>query len=122
MQIIKKFFKSFLELVPFAELNTAYVFMAGLRLHELRMAWEEAGLYWSDNLVWVKNQMVLGRKDHYAKHEHIMYGWKGKHKFYGVKGTSTVYEEARPRVSDKHPTSKTCPTCCKVNPGRYQKT
>lgn len=101
-----KFFKSFLELVPMAEINTVYIFMAGLRLHELRMAFEEAGFTWSDYLVWVKNHFVFGRKDHKAKHENILYGWKGKHKFYGDAATSTIYFQDRPQVSEDHPTKK----------------
>lgn len=101
-----EFFKKFLDVIPMAEHNTCYIFMAGLRLHELRMAFEDAGYIWGDYLVWLKNHFVMGRKDHKAKHENILYGWKGKHKFYGEYGTTTVYEERKPQKSENHPTSK----------------
>ncbi len=102
----REFFGNFLKLIPFHETNTVYIFMAGLRLHELRMAMDDAGITWSDYLVWVKNHFVFGRKDHKAKHEFIVYGWKGKHKFFGDPATSTVYEQDRPQKSVEHPTMK----------------
>ena len=110
----REFFKKFLELVPMADYNTIYVFMAGLRLHELRMAFGDAGVTWGDNLVWLKNHFVMGRKDHKAKHEFIVYGWKGRHKFYGEYATTTVYEENKPQVSEKHPTMKPVPLVARL--------
>lgn len=110
----REFFKKFLELVPMTEYNTIYIFMAGMRLHELRMAMEDAGVTWGDYLVWVKNHFVMGRKDHKAKHENIVYGWKGRHKFYGEYATTTVYEENKPQVSEKHPTMKPVPLVARL--------
>jgi len=101
-----EFYRNFLEPIPMAEYNTAYIFMAGMRLHELRLAFQDAGFTWGDYLVWEKNHFLMGRKDHKAKHENILYGWKGKHKFYGEYSTTTVYLENKPQVSEKHPTMK----------------
>lgn len=102
----KQFFKSFLQIIPFSSYNTFHIFMSGQQLHALRHAIDESGLTWSDYLVWVKNQFVLGRKDYKARHEFIVYGWKGRHKFYGSNAESTVFEYDKPLVNDLHPTMK----------------
>ena len=48
-------------------------------------AFEEVGLHKSSNLIWVKQDLVLGRSDYHYQTEPIFYGWfeDGKHKFYG---------------------------------------
>lgn len=57
-------------------------------------------------LIWLKNNHVLGRVDYAYKHEPIIYSWKaGGHKFYGDFQTS-VLEFDKPTVSDLHPTMK----------------
>lgn len=58
-------------------------------------------------LIWVKNNHVLGRCDYQYKHEPILYGWKkdGTHKFYGGFQTS-VLEFPKPQSSKLHPTMK----------------
>ena len=57
-------------------------------------------------LIWVKNNHVLGRADYQYKHEPILYAWKkGGHKYYGGFQTSLL-EYARQQKSDLHPTMK----------------
>lgn len=58
-------------------------------------------------LIWVKNNHVLGRCDYHYKHEPILYGWKadGTHNFYGDFQTS-VLEFQKPQSSKLHPTMK----------------
>ncbi len=57
-------------------------------------------------LIWLKNNHVLGRADYNYKHEPIVYAWKEQgHKFYGGFQTS-VLEFAKPQKSDLHPTMK----------------
>lgn len=58
-------------------------------------------------LMWLKNNHVLGRADYNYKHEPIMYGWADTHKFYG-KGAHTlsVWEIPKPQQSKLHPTMK----------------
>lgn len=58
-------------------------------------------------LIWVKNNHVLGRTDYFYKHEPIMFGWAETHKFYG-KGefNKSVWEIDKPAKSDLHPTMK----------------
>lgn len=109
----RQFFSAFMGLAPLAEYNTVYIFMSGKELHSLRLAFDDCGYSFGDYLVWVKNNHVLGRKDYNAKHEFIVYGWKGKHKFYGGFST-TVLEFDRPQRSDLHPTMKPIPLLAKL--------
>jgi DNA modification methylase len=43
--------------------------------------------------------------DYNSKHELIVYGWRGKHNFYG-KNEQSVWEIDKPLKSDLHPTMK----------------
>lgn len=58
-------------------------------------------------LIWVKNNHVLGRCDYQYKHEPILYGWKkdGTHNFYGGFQTSVI-EFPKPQANKLHPTMK----------------
>lgn len=73
----------------------------------MMMSVQEAGWQVKHELIWVKNNHVLGRVDYLYKHEPILFGWKDKHKFYG-KGehTKSVWEIPKPQKSDLHPTMK----------------
>lgn len=65
-----------------------------------------AGIEPRHELIWLKNNHVLGRVDYAYKHEPILYAWKeGGHKFYGDFQTSVI-ECKRPQKSDLHPTMK----------------
>ncbi len=57
-------------------------------------ALREAGFKQSSCIIWVKNQLVLGRGDYHSKHEPIWYGWKpGKsHIWYGGRKRTTIEE------------------------------
>lgn len=59
-------------------------------------------------LVWVKDQLVLGRGDYHFKHENILYGWKpdGAHYFTEDRTQTSVFEIPRPKRSEEHPTMK----------------
>ena len=73
----------------------------------MMMMMNEAGWMPRHELIWLKNNHVLGRADYNYKHEPILYGWKrkGTHKFYGDFQTSVI-ECNRPQSSDLHPTMK----------------
>ena len=65
-----------------------------------------AGIEPRHELIWLKNNHVLGRVDYAYKHEPILYAWKeGGHKFYGDFQTSII-ECDRPNKSGLHPTTK----------------
>jgi DNA modification methylase len=82
-------------------LNT--VVAVGWRIHE--------------QLVWVKDSMVLGHSDYHYKHEPILYGWtpgegrsgRGDHegsRWHGDNSQVSVFEIPRPKRSELHPTMK----------------
>lgn len=114
-----EFSRKWLErVVPFmADYNAAYIFNAELMYCSLREGMEQAGFYYSQMLIWIKNSVVVGRKDYLPQHELIAYGWYGRHKFERSKG-KTVIAEAFPdedRVpslvyEDKRSSSKLHPT------------
>lgn len=69
----------------------------------------EAGFMLKHQLIWNKNNHVLGRCDYDYKHEPIVYGWKigGTHKFYGGGQFKTsVWDIPKPMQSKLHPTMK----------------
>jgi site-specific DNA-methyltransferase (adenine-specific) len=71
------------------------------------MSVKEAGWQVKHELIWVKNNHVLGRVDYFYKHEPILFGWKNKHKFYGMgEFNKSVWEIEKPQKSDLHPTMK----------------
>ncbi len=71
----------------------------------------DAGFHYSTTCIWVKNSLVIGRMDYQMRHEPIIYAFKdtAKHKFYGDRKQTTVWEFDRPTQSKLHPTSKTIP-------------
>ena len=73
----------------------------------MMMSAQEAGWQVKHELIWLKNNHVLGRVDYLYKHEPILFGWKKKHKFYGDgEHTKSVWEIPKPQKSDLHPTMK----------------
>ena len=66
------------------------------------------------NLVWMKDAMVLGHSDYHYRHEPILYGRKpgpgkwgrGSRGWYGDDAQTSVLEHARPKRSSQHPTMK----------------
>jgi DNA modification methylase len=121
----REWFREFLSGVPWADYATFYIFMSGLELHNLRMAIEDCDLKWGDYLVWVKNALVLGRKDYNQRTEliavgdatgfpgdapevaeFVVYGWPERHRFFGPAKRTNVLEFRKPLASKLHPTMK----------------
>ena len=70
-----------------------------------------AGFHYSTTCIWVKQSLVLGRFDYQMRHEPVIYAFKDtvKHKFYGDRKQTTVWEFDRPSKSKLHPTTKPLP-------------
>lgn len=94
-------FKEFL-IKAFRNMNEAlkeggafYVWYASREHINFESALNENDLYVRQQLIWVKNVMVLGRQDYQWKHEPCLYGWKdGKgHYFIDEYNHTTVYED-----------------------------
>ncbi len=81
---------------------------AGTLLPVLIAAFAGSGFDFHWGLVWVKDQLVLGRGDYYFKHENILYGWKpdAAHYFVDDRTQTSVFEVDRPKTSEEHPTMK----------------
>lgn len=102
-----RFTRAWLEAVkPHLEAyNAAYIFNSDLMYPALRVGMKEAGFYYSQGLIWIKNTVVLGRKDYLPMHELIAYGWCGKHKMERTKAKSVIFHP-KPAASKLHPTQK----------------
>lgn len=72
-----------------------YVFHADTETQNFRAAFKESGLKLSQNLIWVKNTIILGHSDYQWKHEPILYGWKegAAHFWFGDRTNATDYED-----------------------------
>ena len=70
-----------------------------------------AGFHYSTTCIWVKQSLVLGRFDYQMRHEPVIYAFKDtvKHKFYGDRKQTTVWEFDRPSKSKLHLTTKPLP-------------
>lgn len=59
---------------------------------QMRLALEEADLPLRQELVWIKQQFVMGHADYHYRHESILYGWKpgGRHFFIARRDVDTI--------------------------------
>ena len=85
--------------------NSFYVFNADPMIFALREGMKNAGLTFSQLLVWAKTQAVIGRKDYAIQHELIAFGWYGRHAFRKIKDRSLLVHP-KPAKSPYHPTTK----------------
>ena len=102
-----QFTKSWLEaVIPFLDTyNTFHIFNSSTQFLALRTAMAMCDIYFSQMLIWIKNQPVMSRKDYLPGHELIAYGWDGKHKFERSQGKDLIFHP-RPSKSKLHPTQK----------------
>ena len=87
------------------EYNAVYIFNADPMYPSLRSGMKSAGFYYSQMIIWLKNQPVVSRKDYLSMYELIAYGWFGKHKMERSKSKNMIYYP-RPNKSKLHPTQK----------------
>lgn len=74
---------------------SAYVFHSESERINFTETFKNAGFYFSENLIWCKNVLVLGRQDYHYRHEPIIYGWKegGGHYFCNDRTQTTILGE-----------------------------
>lgn len=72
---------------------------------------EEAGYLVKQELIWKKNQMVLGRQDYQWQHEPCLYGWldNGTHSWFSDRKQTTILNFDKPQRNGVHPTMKPIP-------------
>jgi DNA modification methylase len=75
---------------------------------EYREAMIAAGIAVRQCLIWVKNTPDGGKADYHAKHEPVLYGWKGggAHGWYSNRRQSTVLRYDRPMRSEHYRSMK----------------
>jgi DNA modification methylase len=67
------------------------------------------GFHWSSTIVWVKDQLILSRKDYHTQYEPMWYGWKeGAARLVEIadRKQSDTWFIDRPKRSEEHPTMK----------------
>lgn len=93
-------------LIPFLNnKNTIYIFNSDKMIFALRQAMISVGLYFSQLLIWVKSNAVIGRLDYLPQHELIAYAWHSRHSFKKSKDKSILFCP-KPKRSKLHPTQK----------------
>lgn len=88
-----------------AKYNSFYIFNSDKMLFALRDAMDAEHIKFSQLLIWVKHQAVVGRLDYLPQHELIIYGWHGTHRFRKSKDKSVLFCP-KPNRSSLHPTMK----------------
>lgn len=87
-----------------------YAFMSAQEWPTIHEALKANGWHWSSSIIWVKDSLVLGRKDYQPRYEAIYYGWnESGARLYPLKEDRTqtdVWEFDRPKRSPLHPTQK----------------
>ena len=85
-----------------------YVWHASSEIINFGKAMVDAGWLLKQQLIWVKNSMVMGRQDYQWKHEPCLYGWLegASHKWHSDRKQTTVIEFDKPQRNGDHPTMK----------------
>ena len=85
-----------------------YIWYASREHINFESALIDVGLQVREQLIWVKNSLVLSRQDYHWKHEPCLYGWKegAPHHWYSDRSQTTVLEFNRPSRNGDHPTMK----------------
>ena len=88
--------------------GAAYVFHADTEGLNFRRAFIDADFHLAGCCIWVKDSLVLGRSDYQWQHEPILYGFlqNGKHPWYSDRKQTTIWNYAKPKRNENHPTSK----------------
>lgn len=88
-----------------------YVWYASIEAANFNLALNNNGLKVRQELIWAKNQMIIGRQDYQWQHEPCLYGWNedGTHSWYSDRKQTTILRFDKPQRSDLHPTMKPIP-------------
>ncbi len=85
--------------------NACYIFNSDSMYPALRHGMKDAGFFYSQMIIWLKNTVILGRKDYLPMFELIAYVWFGRHKMERSKAKSVLFHP-KPARSKLHPTQK----------------
>lgn len=104
----KNFLGSFAEHMIRVCDGDVYVVLGASEWPTLDSCLRGVGYHWSASVIWVKDIFVLGRSKYHRRYEPLWYGWHKSHKssFGERRDLDDVWEIARPRKSEEHPTMK----------------
>ena len=90
-----------------------YIYMSSSEIDSLQSTFKRLGGHWSTFIIWAKDTFTLGRSDYHRQYEPILYGWKAgvSHYFCGDRSQGDVWEFAKPKKNDVHPTMKPVELC-----------
>jgi DNA modification methylase len=88
-----------------ARKNSFYIFNSDKMIFALRDSIVDTNFRLTQLLIWIKNNVVVGRLHYLPQHELIAYGWFGSHEFYKAKDKSILIYP-KPNKSPLHPTMK----------------
>ena len=82
-----------------------YIFYADAESQNFKGALDDVGLQVRENLVWVKNVLVLSWQTYQYRHEPLLFGWKSgaERKWYSGRDQTTVLEFNKPAANKQHP-------------------
>jgi DNA modification methylase len=86
-----------------------YLVMGAQEWPVIDTALRKVGFHWSSTIVWVKDQLVMSRKDYHTQYEPMWYGWDNRApRIQEVpdRKQSDVWMIDRPKKSEEHPTMK----------------
>jgi DNA modification methylase len=91
-----------------AVLGDVYCVLGASEWPRLDASLRAAGFHWSATIIWVKDTFVLGRSKYHRRYEPIWYGWHADQRssFTSRRDLDDVWEIARPKRSEEHPTMK----------------
>jgi DNA modification methylase len=86
-----------------------YLVMGAQEWPVIDVALRKIGFHWSSTIIWVKDQLVMSRKDYHTQYEPMWYGWDNRApRLVEVpdRKQSDVWMIDRPKKSEEHPTMK----------------
>lgn len=88
--------------------SAIYVWHASSEIINFAKAMVDAGWLLKQQLIWVKNSMVMGRQDYQWRREPCLYGWLdgASHNWYSDRKQTTIINYDKPSRNGEHPTMK----------------
>uniref|UniRef100_UPI00352BB27E DNA modification methylase n=1 Tax=Aerococcus urinaeequi TaxID=51665 RepID=UPI00352BB27E len=91
-----------------------YVCFYRLGLDYIYRAVDENDMQQRALIIWDKGNHTLSNSDYMSKYEPIVYGWNEEHNFYGGRSNFDIWNVARTKKNDLHPTMKPLELCSKA--------
>lgn len=91
-----------------------YVCFYRLGLDYIYRAIDENNMQHRALIIWNKGNHTLSNSDYMSKYEPIVYGWNEEHNFYGGRSNFDIWDVARTKKNDLHPTMKPLELCAKA--------